>query len=558
MAIDDRSLRILEQLRYYLSSIVDAHARETVAAWVRAWDDLAPELAAALDDLAVAAGEGKVTRAQLLRSRRLVNALDVIETELSDLIEGSGTRIVRQLRDVVNQAGQTTDRLVASQLPPGTPVSDTWSRVDRRQIEAIIERTTEQITKASFPLSGEATASIKRNLIRGMLTGTNPREVARRAVRQAEQGFNGGLTRALTIARTEMLDAHRAAAQLAEKAHANVLTSWIWACSLGERTCPACWAMHGTEHPLDEPGPVDHQNGRCVRIPKTKSWRELGFNIAEPPSLLPDAGSAFAALAPTQQLTILGPSRFAAWRAGKFPMGAWAQKQTNAGWRDSFVAAKAPTSFKGARRSKLDDRSLPYRFGRGSKAFGQGPKAALQIVAKIHNVPQLRDPVVVLPMANPKPGAQGHFTAVPFEIRINPNAIGKSLTTVHEFGHYLDYQDFGGTTMMASRHALTAEWQAFRTAVASSPEMREILSDAIDQLSPTRDHATYLLKPEETFARAYAQWIALKSGSKTLKKDLARFRKLPGVDAHRQWSDENFAPIADALDALFASRLVGS
>lgn len=346
MAFDARSQRILNQLRTYLASIVDEHARATVGAWVRAWDDVAPELEAALDELAIAVGDGKVTRSQIIKARRLNNALDLIETRLSGLVDGSARHIVGQLRAVVDHAGYTTDSLIDSQLPQPLP-GRAWSKVDARQVEAIVQRTTERITKTSFPLSGEATASIKRNLVRGMIVGTNPREVARRAVRQAEQGFNGGLTRALTIARTEILDAHRSASKLAQQAHTDVLTSWVWVADLGPRTCPACWGLNGTVHPLDESGPDGHQNCRCVRVPKTKSWRDLGFDIDEPPSLLPDAGTAFANLGPRDQIHVLGPSRYTAWKAGKFPMSKWATLRKNPGWRDSWNTAPVPAGFKG-------------------------------------------------------------------------------------------------------------------------------------------------------------------------------------------------------------------
>lgn len=343
MAYSDESERIRRRLQAALGQISDQQVRQLTGAWVNAWNDVAPELQAALDELSAT---GRIpTRSQLIRSRRLAAALALVESRLADLFDQSAASTIDQLRAVVDAGGAFTDQMISSMLPPGVNV-DGWSRVDPGQVDAIVQRSTEQITKLSFPLADAATATMKRELVRGMLVGSNPREAARRMLAKSRSTFNGGLSRALTIARTEMLDAQRAACALAEKQNVDVLECWIWTSALGSRTCPSCWAMHGTEHPLEEPGPSDHHCGRCTRVSKTKSWRDLGFDIDEPPSLLPDAEARFAALTVHQQFEILGPARFAAWKDGAFPMSAWAVKRSASGWRDSWVPAKPPAGYR--------------------------------------------------------------------------------------------------------------------------------------------------------------------------------------------------------------------
>lgn len=151
---------------------------------------------------------------------------------------------------------------------------------------------------------------MKAELIRGITVGDNPKRTATRIVKRTDGRFNGGLTRAMSIACTEVLDASRAATHAADKANANVMRGWVWGAELGARTCPSCLANHGTEHPIEEEAPIDHHQGRCTRIPLTKSWADLGFaGIEKPPSLLQDSQEWFDGLTPGTQREIMGPER---------------------------------------------------------------------------------------------------------------------------------------------------------------------------------------------------------------------------------------------------------
>lgn len=346
MAVTADTLRLQEQIRRDLEKITNAQTRDLVRAWADAWTEVQPDLTTALLEQLVA-GE-KVTRAQLLRSTRLRKALQLVADQLETLAAQSGVRISGDLQRVVDTAGAAQASVIDSQLPPNAAQLvdlDSWSRVDERQVTAIVRRTTEQITALHRPLAPEAYEVVRRELIRGVAAGSNPKVTAARMLRRAERyGFNGGLTRALRISRTETLDAHRAAAVLGQAEHTDVLRGWQWAAKLDTRTCPSCWAQHGSVHRLDEAGPLDHQQGRCARLPLTKSWADLGFDIEEPPSLLPDAETAFANLPSTEQLQILGPGRYTAWANGDMPMDAWSVRRTTPGWRDSYGVAPVPKS----------------------------------------------------------------------------------------------------------------------------------------------------------------------------------------------------------------------
>ena len=200
MAVTARTLRLQRQIERDLRKITDAQTRALVSAWADAWDEVSPDLTATLLDM-LTAGD-KVTRAQLLRSQRLRRALAVIAASLEQLAHDAGVRIVGDLQQVIDQAGGAQASVIDSQLPPRSDLLaglDSWSRVDDRQIAAIVARSTRQITSRTRPLSADAYGAVRRELLRGVASGSNPRQTARRIVQRAEGRFNGGLARALTI-----------------------------------------------------------------------------------------------------------------------------------------------------------------------------------------------------------------------------------------------------------------------------------------------------------------------------------------------------------------------
>lgn len=180
---------------------------------------------------------------------------------------------------------------------------------------------------------------MRSTLIRGIALGDNPRDAARTMLSRVEGGFNGGRARALVIARTEMLDAHRASAQAQDLANAESLAGWQWVATLDTRTCPSCLSQHGTVHPVADPGPMDHQQGRCARLPKAKSWRDLGFDIDEPADIFPDAQAWFEGLPANDQVAVMGQARLDLLKSGKVGWADLSTRRSTDGWRDSYAPA---------------------------------------------------------------------------------------------------------------------------------------------------------------------------------------------------------------------------
>lgn len=113
---------------------------------------------------------------------------------------------------------------------------------------------------------------------------------------------------------------------------------------------------------------------------------------------------------------------------------------------------------------------------------------------------------------------------------------------MHETGHRLDHQVLGSRGEYAS--VSHPDLQEFRDAVASSEAVKEL--KRLDS-----EYRDYYLLPQELWARAYAQYIAKRSGDPFLLAQL----DLAAADADgSQWSDADFVLIGRAIDNLFKKK----
>lgn len=340
MAITADTLRVLEEMRKRLTTMTTAQTVALTRAWVDAWDVLQPELNAAVLELMASARNGRVPASVVARNIRLRDTIQQARAMLDELADATNVQVTTDVGQAMLDALDHHEALIRSQLPPGQAgATITFTRVSPEAVAVMVERTTQRIHAWTQPLPADVEHMMKQHLIRGITVGDNPRRTASRIIKGAEGRFNGGLTRALNIARTETLDSHRAATQSSEKTNTAILEDWEWHASLTGRTCPSCWAMHGTRHPLDESGPNDHPSGRCSRVTVTKTWEELGFKgIVEPTSLTQDAETVYNNLTPESQVAVMGKTRADMLANGEIKWADLSSKQENPGWRPSYNA----------------------------------------------------------------------------------------------------------------------------------------------------------------------------------------------------------------------------
>lgn len=338
MAVTQETLTAAKRMRQVIRRMTDDQMVELVGAWVGAWDAIKEDFEEALSDLENA-GVTVLTRTQMAHNQRLAAALIQAEEVLTELFDLTNSVVARDVLAVLQETVAGQQLLMGSQLPPaaGPQVSVNLAAPSPEALNAIVKRTTETVHSMTKPLAPWVASKMKAELVRGIVLGDNPRSTARLILKGAEDQFNGGLSRALNIARTEMLDAHRRAALVSDMLNREVLTGWLWQSSLDVRTCPSCVARHGRHFPVDQFGQEDHQMGRCVRIPQMKTWKELGFNqVEEPESKFPSSRDWYDNLTEDSQRALMGPTRQRLLQEGKISWDDLSQVRKSDNWRSSY------------------------------------------------------------------------------------------------------------------------------------------------------------------------------------------------------------------------------
>lgn len=329
--ITKETLAALAESRRQTGHLIDGATNDIITAWLKALKETQDELRRVLAENPFDVHD---------RVARLEQSQQVIAERIAEVAEETRARLTPEAERMVNLAAAQQEALIATQLPPGHGIS--FTRPGTEAVNAMVQRTTEQITVRSYYLSKDATLAVQEALRIGVAGGLGPDEIAQRMIDRVDGVFHGGMARATVIARTEMMDTYLDASLQSRLENADIMAGWEWFAHLdSDRTCISCIAQHGTRHPFDEPGPLDHHQGRCDALPVTKTWRELGIDIDEPPGTEIETGvDWFHGLDEDKQRSILGPKRFEAWQDGRFPPEMWSQRRSSEGWRDAYHVGK--------------------------------------------------------------------------------------------------------------------------------------------------------------------------------------------------------------------------
>lgn len=270
-----------------------------------------------------------VTRAWLLRQARFRDLLVQTATAMTEYSRQIEAEAIVQTTAAAETA--RTEAVVAIQQalgPMPVGVSMSFNTLPVGAVNEITARLAagQPLRQLLDSFGTEAAGMAREALISGVGLGLGPRQTAA-VVRKA---LDVSAVRALTIVRTEQLQAYRGASLQTYQANSDVVKGWRWRCARQTRTCAMCWGMDGQEFGIDQT--LDsHPNCRCSMQPITKSWAELGFTgIPDRPE--PEPGHVvFARLSEDDQLKVLGPGKLELFKAGT-PLSAFVETTQSRVW----------------------------------------------------------------------------------------------------------------------------------------------------------------------------------------------------------------------------------
>ncbi|MDD5274378.1 MAG: phage minor head protein, partial [Methylovulum sp.] len=307
------------------------------------------------------------------------------------------------------------------------------------------------------------------------------------------------------------------------------------------RTRPAHKALDGFIRPVNDPiwrriSPLNGYRCRCGLISLTEAQAKArsadgkGLNkVYNPGTMQPDTGWDYS-----PQDSLKGISKAIGQR--KAVGGALANALPE------VVTIPAITGT--AQAGTITDALILPKSGKARQAA----RLVLTEIDAIHGVSNLPN-IPVVAVTSKRTAGSYHYVVggKPINIRINTGKLAthRELTLAHEIGHFIDHQAVSGVGVFASESSpLMDEWIAAVDA-----------SKATELLKVDNPKMAYYLSRREQWARSYAQYIATKSGNPLLVGQLDAIRTPNPLHhdwvAHRQWQDDDFAPISAAIDRIF-------
>jgi len=188
-----------------------------------------------------------------------------------------------------------------------------------------------------------------------------------------------------------------------------------------------------------------------------------------------------------------------------------------------------------------------------------GVDRALSAIDKVHRVEGLPRIQVRVEQLRGN-GSYESYGSRHFVVRVGGNGEHPSFTAAHEIGHAIDHHIFGdGDANLEHCGSSSGHFRSLMRSIVHSDAVQGLIANSHHALR-TNNHAnasiaSYLLDRRELFARAYSQWIAVRSGDRDMLGQMRSTRSAwASMGWHKQWEDHDFEPIAREMDSLFAAR----
>lgn len=294
-----------------LEEVIEKQRKRLVNREANLADDIERMILDAIEDM-----ESQAARAADLVNRRVTQGANPMSAMLT---EARAQAYLQQLRDIVaDVAGDALNDVLrerkalqiasAADFLDAANATDVHAGVNPQAIQrlGLSLASDSPVSRLFNQLPAMASMRATEALFIGVATGKNPRQTARAMT----QGAAMTAHRAATIARTETLRAYRNAMVDRYKVTPEI-ERWVWISARDRRTCAMCWAMHGRTFPADVQMGT-HPNCRCSQGPLPK-----GANTT---AIVGNGTASFNKLSAAEQLHILGPAKFRAYKNGAFDL----------------------------------------------------------------------------------------------------------------------------------------------------------------------------------------------------------------------------------------------
>ena len=296
------AIDVMEAHRAALLRADDAAMRAMAQRWLQIERALQAQVDALILEI-LQQGGGPLTMWQLVRLRRYQTLLEQLNIQAAQFVDYVTQDITTRQRTAGMEAiDQSSLAISAAAADAGIQLQ--FDRLPVSNVERMVGLAGDGSPLRTILQSASTTGAdaLAQQLIQGVALGLNPREIARRAMRQ---GLATSFTRMVTIARTEVLRVARQTT-LENYRHSQAVRAYRRVASKSQRTCIACLALDGEIYPLTTPF-EEHVNGRCVPVPVLIRGTPLPYENGK---------DWFARQPETVQRQMMGPGRWDLWQAG--------------------------------------------------------------------------------------------------------------------------------------------------------------------------------------------------------------------------------------------------
>jgi SPP1 gp7 family putative phage head morphogenesis protein len=331
------------------------------------------------------------TTGQIWRIERMRSIQAQTEQEMARFAQFADSTITAGQREAIVAGERNAHDLLTASFPRGAGIDISFAAMPRSAVEAMVGTLADgsplmELLSAAVADSAQGFAD---TMVTGLAAGWNPRRLAR----ELRSTFGMGLTRSMRIARTEQLRAYRTASD-EQYRRSGVVVEKERMAAADDRTCMACVLLDGKRYPIDE-AMDDHVQGRCVFVPITRTYAEMGIDAPEPDFTREKGIDWFQRQDEATQRRMMGDAKWEAWQAGQFKLEDIPKLTENRTWGDAWtpkglgelVGGEEVESLdalvsrvKADVRAKVDIEDFPIRFGDAGGAYGDTRREAGQPV----------------------------------------------------------------------------------------------------------------------------------------------------------------------------------